>query len=113
MDTRNEIREFLTSRRAKLKAADVGLPDYGVRRVPGLRALHRRIRPEVAAADAGAGDADDGIGRFFDRRVGDVLDADVAGGVHHSRSHLALPFFGSSHVHYPRKHRPDGSGRPC
>jgi hypothetical protein len=37
MDTRREIREFLTSRRAKLKAADVGLPDYGIRRVPGLR----------------------------------------------------------------------------
>src|SRR5437762_13681330 len=42
MDTRNEIREFLTSRRAKLRAADVGLPDYGPRRVPGLR------REEVA-----------------------------------------------------------------
>src|SRR5256885_16386667 len=42
MDTRREIREFLTSRRAKLKAADVGLPDYGPRRVPGLR------REEVA-----------------------------------------------------------------
>jgi transcriptional regulator with XRE-family HTH domain len=42
MDARNEIREFLTSRRAKLKAADVGLPDYGPRRVPGLR------REEVA-----------------------------------------------------------------
>src|SRR5919112_4748025 len=42
MDTRTEIREFLTSRRAKLKAADVGLPDYGPRRVPGLR------REEVA-----------------------------------------------------------------
>src|ERR671936_2216131 len=42
METRSEIREFLTSRRAKLKAADVGLPDYGTRRVPGLR------REEVA-----------------------------------------------------------------
>jgi transcriptional regulator with XRE-family HTH domain len=42
VDARNEIREFLTSRRAKLKAADVGLPDYGTRRVPGLR------REEVA-----------------------------------------------------------------
>ena len=42
MDTRNEIREFLTSRRGRLKAADVGLPDYGPRRVPGLR------REEVA-----------------------------------------------------------------
>src|SRR5829696_3637451 len=42
MDARTEIREFLTSRRAKLRAADVGLPDYGPRRVPGLR------REEVA-----------------------------------------------------------------
>ena len=42
MDPRQEIREFLTSRRAKLKAADVGLPDYGARRVSGLR------REEVA-----------------------------------------------------------------
>lgn len=42
MDTRKEIREFLTSRRARLKAADVGLPDFGPRRVPGLR------REEVA-----------------------------------------------------------------
>src|SRR5215217_3741040 len=42
MDARTEIREFLTSRRAKLKAADVGLPNYGQRRVPGLR------REEVA-----------------------------------------------------------------
>ena len=42
MDARSEIREFLTSRRARLKASDVGLPDYGTRRVPGLR------REEVA-----------------------------------------------------------------
>src|ERR671925_2161276 len=42
MDTRSEIREFLASRRARLKAADVGLPDHGPRRVPGLR------REEVA-----------------------------------------------------------------
>jgi transcriptional regulator with XRE-family HTH domain len=42
MDARGEIREFLTSRRARLKASDVGLPDYGPRRVPGLR------REEVA-----------------------------------------------------------------
>lgn len=42
VDTRNEIRDFPTSRRAKLKVADVGLPDDGTRRVPGLR------REEVA-----------------------------------------------------------------
>ncbi len=50
MDARNEIREYLTSRRARLKAADVGLPDYGPRRVPGLR------REEVAVL-AGASDS--------------------------------------------------------
>lgn len=43
MDNRAEVREFLTSRRAKLTPRDVGLPDVGHRRVPGLR------RSEVAA----------------------------------------------------------------
>ena len=43
MDNRAEVREFLTTRRAKLTPADVGLPDVGQRRVPGLR------RGEVAA----------------------------------------------------------------
>jgi transcriptional regulator with XRE-family HTH domain len=42
VDTRSEIREFLTSRRAKLTPDQVGLPAYGPRRVPGLR------REEVA-----------------------------------------------------------------
>lgn len=44
MDTRNEIREFLTSRRARLTPEQAGLRTYGSgpRRVPGLR------REEVA-----------------------------------------------------------------
>lgn len=43
MDTRNDIREFLTTRRARLTPGQVGLPDFGGRRrVPGLR------REEVA-----------------------------------------------------------------
>jgi hypothetical protein len=43
MDAKNEIREFLTSRRAKITPDQVGLPIYGGnRRVPGLR------REEVA-----------------------------------------------------------------
>jgi transcriptional regulator with XRE-family HTH domain len=42
MDTRREIREFLTSRRARITPDQVGLPSYGARRVPGLR------REEVA-----------------------------------------------------------------
>jgi len=43
MDAAAEIREFLTTRRARLTPAQAGLPDYGGRRrVPGLR------REEVA-----------------------------------------------------------------
>lgn len=38
MDNRNEIQEFLTSRRAKVTPEQAGLPNFGgVRRVPGLR----------------------------------------------------------------------------
>jgi transcriptional regulator with XRE-family HTH domain len=43
VDNKAEAREFLTTRRAKLSPGDVGLPDVGQRRVPGLR------RGEVAA----------------------------------------------------------------
>jgi transcriptional regulator with XRE-family HTH domain len=44
LDTREEIREFLTSRRARVTPEQAGLPTYGTgpRRVPGLR------REEVA-----------------------------------------------------------------
>ncbi|UGQ11082.1 helix-turn-helix transcriptional regulator [Yinghuangia sp. ASG 101] len=43
MDNRDEVREFLTSRRAKITPELAGLPVGGRRRVPGLR------RSEVAA----------------------------------------------------------------
>ena len=42
MDTRTAIREFLTSRRARITPEDAGLRVFGARRVPGLR------REEVA-----------------------------------------------------------------
>jgi transcriptional regulator with XRE-family HTH domain len=42
MDTRSEIRDFLTSRRARITPEDAGLNVFGQRRVPGLR------REEVA-----------------------------------------------------------------
>ena len=43
VDNRNEIREFLTSRRARITPEQAGLPVYGAnRRVAGLR------REEVA-----------------------------------------------------------------
>jgi transcriptional regulator with XRE-family HTH domain len=43
MDNRAEVREFLTTRRAKVTPRAAGLPEVGKRRVPGLR------RGEVAA----------------------------------------------------------------
>lgn len=43
MDNRSEVREFLTSRRAKITPEQAGLPSGNRRRVPGLR------RSEVAA----------------------------------------------------------------
>jgi transcriptional regulator with XRE-family HTH domain len=43
VDNRTEVREFLTSRRAKITPAQAGLPEIGRRRVKGLR------RGEVAA----------------------------------------------------------------
>jgi transcriptional regulator with XRE-family HTH domain len=42
VDAKNEVRDFLTSRRAKITPAEAGLTSYGARRVPGLR------REEVA-----------------------------------------------------------------
>ena len=42
VETKQEIREFLTSRRARITPEQAGLPTYGARRVPGLR------REEVA-----------------------------------------------------------------
>src|SRR6476660_706497 len=42
MDNQAEVRDFLTSRRAKLSPEQAGLPPAGRRRVPGLR------RSEVA-----------------------------------------------------------------
>jgi hypothetical protein len=43
MDNRSEVREFLTTRRARLTPEQAGLPPTRSRRVPGLR------RSEVAA----------------------------------------------------------------
>jgi transcriptional regulator with XRE-family HTH domain len=43
MDPSNDVAEFLSSRRARITPEQVGLPSYGLRRVPGLR------REEVAS----------------------------------------------------------------
>src|SRR3954452_12299260 len=50
---------------------------------------HRAVRPQVAPADAGGGDADESVGGLLDDGIRDILDTDVAGAVHHSCSHSA------------------------
>jgi hypothetical protein len=68
--------------------ADVGaevLDDaYGLmsHAAAGLVVFHRVVRPEIAAADAGAGDFDQGVGRLYQADVGYVLDTDVADAIH-------------------------------
>jgi transcriptional regulator with XRE-family HTH domain len=48
MDNRAEVREFLTTRRAKVSPVDAGLPDFGRRRVPGLRRGEVALRAGVS-----------------------------------------------------------------
>ena len=67
----------------------------------GLVRLHLVVRPEVAAADAGAGNAEKRIGWLRDPGVGDVLDADVAGAVHDSCFHRVLLLSGRSFAPEP------------
>jgi transcriptional regulator with XRE-family HTH domain len=48
VDAKNEIREFLTSRRARLTPQQVGLATYGSRRVPGLRRVEVAVLAGVS-----------------------------------------------------------------
>src|SRR2546430_185268 len=57
----------------------------------GLARLHQFVRPEIAAADAGAADGDQRVGRLDQAGVGDILDANVPGAVHDSCAHRDLP----------------------
>src|SRR5262249_13147787 len=57
----------------------------------GLRRLHRLVRPQVAAADRGAADPHERVGRFDEVGVRDVLDSNVAGPVHDRCAHPPLP----------------------
>ena len=50
---------------------------------------HRLVGPQVAAADAGGGDADDGVGRLAQDGIRHVLHAHVAGLIHDGCSHVA------------------------
>jgi hypothetical protein len=57
----------------------------------GLAVFHRFVRPEIAAADAGAADDYDRIGRLDRSGVGKSLDTNVAGAEHNSCTHNDLP----------------------
>jgi hypothetical protein len=75
VDTRNEIREFLTSRRARLTPEQAGLRTYGSgpRRVPGLR------REEVALLAGVSVDAITGAPAFVRNGRMDILAANRLG----------------------------------
>ena len=84
--------------------------------LPGLARLQLVVRPEIAAADAGARDADERIGGLDQARVGDVLDPDIAGAVHDSCAHVSrLPFdFGEKNGDRETlKHATAAVDRPC
>ena len=80
-------------------AADVlddadGLVPHDPRPLSGIEVL---VGPEVAAADAGAGDPDHRVGRLLDPGVGNLFDAHVTRPVHDSRPHhRRLPAIGAS-----------------
>src|SRR5258708_21251082 len=57
----------------------------------GVTGWHRPVRPEVAAADGGPSDTDDGVGGLDEAGVGDGLDTDVACAVQNSCAHRRLP----------------------
>ncbi|MFB7935619.1 helix-turn-helix domain-containing protein [Streptomyces sp. NPDC056049] len=50
LDRRAELSEFLRTRRARVKPGDVGLPDLGRRRVPGLRREELALLAGVSVA---------------------------------------------------------------
>ena len=57
----------------------------------GFGALHGAVGPQVAAADARAGHADDRIGGLDNGCVRNVLDPDIAGRVHDGCAHELPP----------------------
>jgi hypothetical protein len=53
--------------------------------------FHGLVRPEIAAADAGAADGYERVGRFDDAGVGNGLDTNVAGAENYSCADGNLP----------------------
>ncbi|MDF3140641.1 MULTISPECIES: helix-turn-helix transcriptional regulator [unclassified Streptomyces] len=97
LDRRSELREFLRSRRARLRPEDVGLPSYGRRRVPGLR------REELAQLA--------GVSYAYYARLeqghGETMSADVLDAVAH-----ALSLSEEEREHLVRLAQPERQGTP-
>ncbi len=95
MDNRLEVREFLTTRRARLAPDDAGIPALGTRRVPGLRRSEvatiaglsveyyaKLERGQIAGASAGVLDALAGALQLDDTERAHLFDlARAADGV--------------------------------
>ncbi|MFI1760384.1 helix-turn-helix transcriptional regulator [Streptomyces sp. NPDC020571] len=112
MDNRDEVREFLTSRRAKISPEQAGLPSSSRRRVPGLR------RSEVAAlADVSVeyyaklerGNLA-GVSPAVLEAVARALQLDDAERAH--LLHLAQAADGTDALTRPRRRRPKGQWTP-
>ncbi|MFI9389494.1 helix-turn-helix transcriptional regulator [Streptomyces bauhiniae] len=112
MDNRDEVREFLTSRRAKITPERAGLPAGPRRRVPGLR------RSEVAAlADVSVEyyaklerGSLAGVSPAVLESVARALQLDDAERAH--LLHLAQAADGSDALTRPRRRRAKGQGAP-
>ncbi|MFD9510523.1 helix-turn-helix domain-containing protein [Streptomyces mirabilis] len=96
LDRRAELREFLRSRRGRLRPEDVGLPSSRRRRVPGLR------REELAQLA--------GVSFAYYTRLeqghGATMSAEVLDAVAR-----ALPLSGDEHAHLFRLARPELHGK--
>jgi hypothetical protein len=59
--------------------------------VSDLAVFECPVGPQIAAADGGAGDDDERVGRLDQAGVGDGLDTNVAGAKHDSCAYGDLP----------------------
>ena len=77
--------------------------------------LGAAVGPQVAAADAGRGQADDRVGRLDDLRVLAVLHPHVAGSVHDNSTHRGAPLHCSRQAGAPgrRGQRPTTASEPA
>jgi hypothetical protein len=76
----------------------------------GVVVRHRLVRPQIAAADRGAGDAHERVRRIDQPCIRHVLDPDIAGFVHHCCAHWRMPPFGRANpLVSPRSHVCAGS----